>query len=622
MYVLLQQPPHLKTATGYVSDWNGAANSKLRFFIGVSASRGVANKLSAEIYSTGGSTHYTTITSSANINDGNWHNAVTVFDGTNLSLYVDGVLVAGPTTWQGGNITTDATNTFFIGSSGSTSGPLVPYFSGNIDEVRIYNRALSAAEITNLYNQKAATFGQANSVALSTGLVGYWPLDGATTNWLTGSTTDLSVSGNSGRLIGLSTTTSPTIGKIGQGLQFTGVSGYVSINKNLSTLCSATNCSISVWVKPSGVGVSNATVSNGTGVITDANGDFGILRVLYKGVDALWAQNNDGAEEAVGVTYTPNVWTHIVAVHTGGVLSIYKNGVFASSTTSGNSAALGLLNIGRNWSGGGVFKGGVDDVRVYNRGLSAVEIATLYQLGSVNAAHTPSVAAGEVGVVPNGLVGHWTFDGGATNWKTGVEADQSGQGNNGQLLGMSTTTSVAIGKIGQALKFNGSNYISMGNFFNPGTNSWSFGTWFKSSSNSLQSVIAKSAANSTNYRYAIELNDQHKIDCLAVFAPNVAVYSGTNSTYNDGKWHSVMCVANRSGNLQMYYDGALVASTDISPYVGQNFTNTSCFEIGAYEDSSGNCSTSAGFVGSIDETRVYNRALFANEVAALYAQGK
>jgi len=59
----------------------------------------------------------------------------------------------------------------------------------------------------------------------------------------------------------------------------------------------------------------------------------------------------------------------------------------------------------------------------------------------------------------NGLVGYWPFDGKYTNWGTGTTQDASGNGNTGQLVNMSTTTSPVIGKIGQALKFNGSGKV-------------------------------------------------------------------------------------------------------------------------------------------------------------------
>jgi hypothetical protein len=64
--------------------------------------------------------------------------------------------------------------------------------------------------------------GSSNTVSLSNGLVGYWPLDGATTNWTSNTTADISGSGNDGSLIAMSIASSPIAGKIGQAISFDG----------------------------------------------------------------------------------------------------------------------------------------------------------------------------------------------------------------------------------------------------------------------------------------------------------------------------------------------------------------------------------------------------------------
>ena len=76
------------------------------------------------------------------------------------------------------------------------------FFNGSIDDVRVYNRALSVQEIQQLYAQGAANIDHSNTVALSSGLVGYWTFDGSQTNWTTGKTNDSSGKGNSGQLLG------------------------------------------------------------------------------------------------------------------------------------------------------------------------------------------------------------------------------------------------------------------------------------------------------------------------------------------------------------------------------------------------------------------------------------
>jgi Concanavalin A-like lectin/glucanases superfamily len=72
-----------------------------------------------------------------------------------------------------------------------------------------------------------------------------------------------------------------------------------------------------------------------------------------------------------------------------------------------------------------------------------------------------SIVPGSKDTLSQGLVGWWTMDSQDTNWATGQETDKSGNGNTGQLVNMSTTTSPVEGKIGGALKFNGINNYAL-----------------------------------------------------------------------------------------------------------------------------------------------------------------
>ena len=79
------------------------------------------------------------------INDDAWHQIVGTWDGTNARLYVDGVLVTGPTA-LGGTIDTD-TSTVAIGAATGGSNRWI----GDIDEVALAGAAMSAADIATLY---------------------------------------------------------------------------------------------------------------------------------------------------------------------------------------------------------------------------------------------------------------------------------------------------------------------------------------------------------------------------------------------------------------------------------------------------------------------------------------
>lgn len=87
------------------------------------------------------------------IDDGQWHHLAGVYDGAKLKLYVDGKLDGSKNAW-GSIVTNDYS--IYIGDSSQDSGR---FFDGLIDDVRIYNYALSEDEVKSLY-EVAATAPQ------------------------------------------------------------------------------------------------------------------------------------------------------------------------------------------------------------------------------------------------------------------------------------------------------------------------------------------------------------------------------------------------------------------------------------------------------------------------------
>ena len=84
-----------------------------------------------------------------NVNDGRWHYVVGVYDGSSLTLYVDGV-VDKSISCTG----SPSTNNYQveIGRNAQASGR---EFNGAIYDARVYNRALSAAEVQTIYNENS-----------------------------------------------------------------------------------------------------------------------------------------------------------------------------------------------------------------------------------------------------------------------------------------------------------------------------------------------------------------------------------------------------------------------------------------------------------------------------------
>jgi predicted alpha-1,2-mannosidase len=105
-----------------------------------------------------------------------WHFVVGTWDGTNLNLYVDNTLV-GTNASAVGTLpayenSTDPTGPLFIGEKNNAGNTTGNTFSGTIDDVRIFNRAITAAEVTKLFNQ------QNTASLLLTGPANYLKRDG------------------------------------------------------------------------------------------------------------------------------------------------------------------------------------------------------------------------------------------------------------------------------------------------------------------------------------------------------------------------------------------------------------------------------------------------------------
>ena len=91
--------------------------------------------------------------STSNINDGAWHFVAATFDGSTQRLYVDGALEASAINT---NPAWNDNHHFCIGRYCDAGGNSFVTFSGLIDEVEIYNRALSASEVQAIHNAGSA----------------------------------------------------------------------------------------------------------------------------------------------------------------------------------------------------------------------------------------------------------------------------------------------------------------------------------------------------------------------------------------------------------------------------------------------------------------------------------
>ncbi len=465
---------------------------------------------------------------------------------------------------------------------------------------------------------------------LNNGLTGHWTFDGQDMNWAstTAEVLDRSTYSREGNVTNF-TSSQAAIGKIGQALRFDGVNDYIDTNVDITSYISTSAYSISVWVRPTdNSGSSTATYL--PGIIQDYEQYVWINNGHFKSQDKIWTGFFDGSIHQVGVSYNLNEWVHITTVFGNNTISMYKNGQLATSTASPDFSHMGGdlgLEIGRNGWQSKYFKGDIDDVRMYNRSLSASEVKRLYEQGATTHINTTIDTNDDL---ENGLVGHWTFDG--PDMSTATVTDSSG--NRLHLLTPSGFISSAgtpvIGKMGQALSFAtssiGSNYL----FASATTTidnlaSITLAAWIRPRSlgESNRGMIFHKDGTcgsnpTTGWRFRLTTNNR------ILFQQGFATVDGawetaTNTFQFNTSWaHVAVTYAKGTGTTDptIFINGEPVTVTETgTPSGAAGNDTTETFTVG-------NCSFATGdFDGGIDDPRIYNRALSATEVKRLYELG-
>jgi len=544
-----------------------------------------------------------------------WVHICYVWNGVGIALYANGSSLATTSL-------TDSIGTVSIlgarddGGDGAWDGPL--------DDIRVYSRALSAQEVVNIYKSGAATIDVGLSGDLSGGLVGWWTFDGRNIGNIAA---DSSGQRNDGKITNMSTTTAATPGKIGQGLTFNGGSNYVNVGGNSSVLNLTGNFSMSVWFRTATtntlmlVNKTSGPASNGYEIYTQ-NGN------IYSRINS-----NNGTQNVSPLTYNDNKWHHATITFDGTTHALYIDGiqVISHSDSAPVSNTSAPLEIGAR-VGALNFSGTLDDVRIYNRALSAAEVKQLYQLGAA------TIDTASPTFMNNGLIGYWSMDGKTTDWKKNQVADLSGQGNTGTMVSMSTTTSPVIGKIGQGLQFDGAaSYVNPGALAGFGT-SISAAAWVKPGSTAVMSVLGAVRTVSSRSGFMVFLNTADDgatntsgsvyVKLLSNHAPvSTFTLSGATDAANvpQNVWtHVAVVVTPASNSIAVYVNGIPQSVTYNLQQTPAAYSTANPFlAIGALASiNATTISTGSFYQGSLDDVRIYNRALSQTEVTALYNMGK
>jgi hypothetical protein len=181
---------------------------------------------------------------------------------------------------------------------------------------------------------------------------------------------DLSGNGHTGTL-SPGVTWTPQ-GKSGNALLFHG-SGFVTVPDS-AALQLTVAMTLEAWVFPTA-----APHDASTAVVKEDNGQPAY--VLYAGSATSRPSTRiklaSGARGINGPAIIPlNAWTHLASTFDGGVLRLYVNGTLVAAQNFAGTIATstGALRIGGSVLGGEYFRGRIDDVRIYDRPLSQVEI--------------------------------------------------------------------------------------------------------------------------------------------------------------------------------------------------------------------------------------------------------
>ncbi len=496
---------------------------------------------------------------STGVNSGEWtHLAMVAPRGGTPVMYINGVSQT---------LTHSTCNTGDISNSGDLYiGKFdTGCFNGLIDELAVYNRALSEENINSLYFFKKAQ----------------WKFDEDK-----GQIAYDSLNEYDGAVDGAAWSTE---GKVGGCLSFDGTDDYVDCGGTLQSSL-GTSYSVEAWINTDTVSENNIIASYRSTISSQPI----LFQLEQDDADIKFTVRDDSGTSATAtvtdVLFADDTWYHVIGVRDGSTLNIYVDGVQGTS----GSASFGAISPNKYLIGAGVsgstspsnhFDGLIDNVKVYDRALSADDVAqiSLYK----------STAA------------YWEFD-----ELSGSIAYDSTNVYDGDVYGGSWVS----GEVDGALSFDGvDDYVDCGDvIFTDGgeitTDNFTIACWVKTSvSGSNQYVLGKGVDSSNKIYLNVQTN--YTLFSAKANGTDIVLCGNTSIGVDSGEWTHLAIVAPRGGTPVMYINGVSQTLTHSICNTG-DISNNAALSIGKFM-------TSGHFDGEIDDLRIYNRALRQDEVLNL-----
>ena len=401
-----------------------------------------SEKVKAGFETSSGADQY--VTSLNSFNDGKWHYAVVTFGGSSVILYVDGVQVGTKST-SGASPETSGTKPVRIGANSRVTPP-GNFFTGEVDEARVWNDDLTVQQVTNAFSGNIVTTGQVLYLPFGSNGAPVANAQTVNVNKNTSQAITLTATDPNNDALAYTIVTQPTKGNItgnapnlfyNPNLNYVGPDSFtfkandsilesniatVSINvqepaqqggyhyapgisltgSNYQDVANSPSLqlsqfSVAAWFKTSSNFASDAFIVNKGGVGSDSSGqnlNYGIWMTSSEKVKAGF-ETSSGADQYVTSlnSFNDGKWHYAVVTFGGSSVILYVDGVqVGTKSTSGASpetSGTKPVRIGANsrvTPPGNFFTGEVDEVRVWNDDLTVQQIADAFAGTSFNTA--------------------------------------------------------------------------------------------------------------------------------------------------------------------------------------------------------------------------------------------
>ena len=478
-------------------------------------------------------------------------------------------------------------------------------FNGILDDIGIWNRALTEQEITNLYNSE--TNAQVPSYVPTDGLIAYYPFNG--------NANDESGNGNDGLVDG-ATLITDRFGNDNSAYEFDGINNSITVTNQFFDNGYG-SYAINLWFSCNDIdqtmqNIYNTIPHNGEGLTFNHENSPENM--------SHWKNSNTSGGSSWDILaanpfeYSPflnSTAYMITVVKSESTYSYYVNGVLDKTTEINLSAQnqfTGMI-FGENAYGNESFNGILDDIGIWNRALTEQEITNLYN--SETNAQVPSY------VPTDGLIGYYPFNGNAN--------DESGNGNDGAVDGATLITD-RFGNDNSAYSFDGINdFIQAPNYSS--NSSFTVSCWVNMTTYNLNSlgandmifVLNHSGENNLSRSFMIGYrNFGNEYGSSSYIFDNTGGVGGyisylTNQTPPSGNiWHHFVSVFENGTYVKMYLDGELINNNTENVPTQTNMPSLPIF-FGK------GVATQVDYLqGELDDIGLWNRALTEQEITNLY----